>query len=253
MRTVALDSETTGGSPRLGDRACEIGLVEMIGGRRTGRTWSSYFNPNHPVHFGALRVHGLTNEFLKDKPLFQDKAEEILDFIDGAPCKAHNARFDRDVLINEFAVTGLELPKLEFYDTIPMAKQLLSGGRFKLDILVQRLGIEAPDRKLHGALLDAEILGMCVEEFEDMRPGFLAQYIGSNPCLNHLPKFMDESGAVARERKHQRPNPQTRRTDFSSFTPEWVREMDVTYFAEPETEDDQTVPVVIESDLPSLD
>ena len=190
MRTISLDSETTGGSPKSGDRACEIGLVEMVDGRRTGRSWRSYFNPNYKVHFGALRVHGLTNAFLREKPLFQDRADEILDFIDGAPCKAHNARFDRDVLINEFVVTGLEIPKIEFYDTISMAKQLLRGGRFKLDILVDRLGITAPDRKLHGALLDAEILGMVVEKFEDMRPGFVAQYINSNPGLNHLPKFI---------------------------------------------------------------
>ncbi len=196
MRTVALDSETTGGSPRLGDRACEIGLVEMVDGRRTGRTWQSYFNPKRDVHFGALRVHGLSNDFLSDKPLFEERAEEILVFIDGAPCKAHNARFDRDVLINEFAVTGLEIPTIDFYDTIPMAKKHLTGGRFKLDILVQRLGITAPERKLHGALLDAEILGMCVEKFEDLQPGFLARYIGSNPCLNHMPKFMEDIRAA---------------------------------------------------------
>jgi DNA polymerase III subunit epsilon len=243
MRTVSLDSETTGGSPKAGDRACEIGLVEMVDGRRTGRTWRSYFNPKRKVHFGALRVHGLTNKFLSDKPLFEERAEEILDFIDGAPCKAHNARFDRDVLINEFAVTGLEIPKLEFYDTIPMAKKLLSGGRFKLDILVERLGITAPDRKLHGALLDAEILGMVVERLEDMRPGFVADYIGSNPCLNHLPKFLEESGLAP---ELQRPSRARRSAPRSPFTPAWVEDMDVTFIA-----DREDAEVVVEEDLPA--
>ncbi len=193
MRSISLDTETTGGSPRLGDRAVEIGLVEMIDGHRTGKTWRSYFKPNRKVHFGALRVHGLTDAFLWDKPLFEERAGEILAFIDGAPCLAHNARFDRDVLINEFSLTGLELPKLEFYDTISMAKQLLSGGKFKLDVLVDRLGIMAPDRTLHGALLDADILGMVVEKLEEIRPGFVAQFINTNPCLNHLPKFLNDA------------------------------------------------------------
>ncbi len=196
MRTISIDTETTGGSPKQGNRAVEIGLVEMIDDRRTGKCWSTYLSPRGKrVQWGALKVHGLSNTFLRDKPHFEDKAEEILAFIDGAPCKAHNARFDRDFLINEFHVCGLPLPKLQFFDTITMAKSLLQGRSFKLDSLVARLDICAPKRDLHGALLDAEILAMVVEKLEEMHPGLLARELGTGRGIDLLPKLLKHLGS----------------------------------------------------------
>jgi DNA polymerase III subunit epsilon len=190
MRVIALDTETTGASPARGDRAVEIGLVEMIDGRRTGRDWRAYFNPRHPVHWAARRVHGLSDRFLADKPLFAAHANEILDFIDGAPCLAHNARFDRDVILHEFHASGLAVPALVFHDTIPIARGALAAPSYSLDALVTHLRLETPDRRLHGALLDASILGQVLETIEARKPGHLARHLASHPPLASRPPFL---------------------------------------------------------------
>jgi DNA polymerase-3 subunit epsilon len=195
MREISLDTETTGGNIKQGDRAIDIGLVEMFDGRRTGRTWQTYLDPqSREVHWGALRVHGLSNAFLKGKPLFKDVADEMLAFIDGAPCIAHNARFDRDVVITEFHVCGLELPQIRFHDSISMAKDVLKTGKMNLDTVVARLGITTPPRKTHGALLDAEILAMVIEALEDLSPGARARMLHPGLAIDPVPSFLKQRG-----------------------------------------------------------
>lgn len=191
MRKIALDTETTGGAIKDGDRAIEIGLVEMDDGKRTGRTWQTYLNPEgRKSHWGALRVHGIKDDFLLDKPLFKDVADDMLAFIDGAPCIAHSSRFDRDVILNEFHVTGQEIPDLRFYDSITLAKQCLSGGKFKLDALVERLAVTRRDRKIHGALLDSEILCDVLEELHARYPNTFDVNLTKTQPLTHLPAHL---------------------------------------------------------------
>lgn len=195
MRLIIADSETTGASPRNGDRAVDIGLVEMVGGRRTGRTWQSYFDPKREVHWGALRVHGLSNKFLSGKPRFHEKADEMLAFIDGAPCLAHNARFDREVFLHEFHASGLPVPDLKFHDTIPLAQAVVKASSYSLDKLIAELGLTTPPRVKHGALLDSEILAILLEHLEDLRPGVVTRLSVTSPLTGSLP-FL--SGATPR-------------------------------------------------------
>lgn len=191
MRAISLDTETTGGSIRLGDRAIDVGLVEMIDGKATGKKWQSYLNPEgRKSHWGALRVHGIRDSFLLDKPLFSDVAQDMMAFIDGAPCLAHNAQFDRDVVINEFHVSGLNIPDIKFFDTIAMAKKVLKTERNNLDNLVKMLGLQVPDRKVHGALLDAEILAMMVEALNERDPEMLDGFLKHGRPLAALPSFL---------------------------------------------------------------
>jgi DNA polymerase-3 subunit epsilon len=218
MRSVSMDTETTGSNFQKGDRVIEVGLVELVDGRRTGNTYQTYLKPDVEVGFFPFKIHGISNAFLEDKPLFEDKAAEMLAFIDGAPCLAHGARFDRDAFINEFHVTGLDLPILEFFDTVSMAKKMVQGPKFKLDTLVEKLGIETPNRDLHGALLDADILAMIVQNFEETKPGFVEAYLKASSALDPLPKFLSEKTPAQIIHRSGAINPQTG----------WVAQMGVT-------------------------
>jgi DNA polymerase-3 subunit epsilon len=188
MRLIAIDTETTGGSPAKGDRCVEIGAVELIDGRLTGRTFQTYLNPDHPVAWQAQRVHGLTNRFLADKPRFAEIASDLLDFIGDATCLAHNARFDRDMLLYDFRYAGLPVPALRFFDTIPFAQAKVHAPSYKLDQLALTLGVLEQGRGLHGALEDAEILSRVVEEIETRKPGALAAWMRGAAPLSPLPK-----------------------------------------------------------------
>jgi len=191
MREILLDTETTGGNIKDGDRAIDIGLVEMVDGKRTGRTWQTYLNPEgRKSHWGALRVHGIKDSFLLDKPLFKDVADDMMTFIDGAPCLAHGARFDRDVIIAEFYRSELQIPDLKFYDTVKMAKRCIGGKKHSLDALVQMLDITTPDRKVHGALLDSDILGMVLEQLHEQFPDKFDADLRHTSPLGALPTFL---------------------------------------------------------------
>jgi DNA polymerase III epsilon subunit len=198
MRTIILDTETTGSNMKGADRVIEIGMVEMVDGVRTGRTWQSYINPEgQKSHWGALRVHGIKDDFLLDKPLFKDVSQHLLDFIDGAPCLAHSARFDRDALLSEFHKAGLEIPTLKFYDTISLARPCVNLKSMKLDTLVKVLKVDAPDRTKHGALLDSEILAMVLETLKEKYPkAFDGELKRINP-LQAIPKFLRQTGKSA--------------------------------------------------------
>ncbi|MBW3694376.1 DNA polymerase III subunit epsilon [Vibrio sp. T187] len=166
-RIVVLDTETTGmntesGPHYLGHRIIEIGAVEIINRKLTGRHFHVYLKPDRAIQEEAVEVHGITDEFLIDKPLYQDVHAEFLDFIKGAELVAHNAPFDTGFMDYEFEKLDPSIGKTDDFcqvtDTLAMAKKIFPGKRNNLDILCERYGIDNSHRTLHGALLDAEIL-----------------------------------------------------------------------------------------------
>ncbi len=161
VRQIILDTETTGLDPKLGHRIIEIAGVELIDRRLSGRHFHRYVNPGRDSDEGALQVHGLTTEFLSDKPKFAEIATEFLDYVAGAELIIHNASFDVGFIDNELAL--IRQKKLANYcpsiiDTLRMAKELHPGKRNGLDALCDRYQIDNSARTLHGALLDAELL-----------------------------------------------------------------------------------------------
>jgi len=161
MRQLVLDTETTGLNARTGDRIIEIGCVELVNRRLTGNNLHFYVNPGRDSDPGALAVHGLTTEFLSDKPKFADIAAELRDFVAGAELIIHNAPFDVGFMDVEFALVGMPCVKEVcggVIDTLVQAKQMFPGKRNSLDALCDRFGISNAHRTLHGALLDSELL-----------------------------------------------------------------------------------------------
>lgn len=161
MRQIVLDTETTGLNPRTGDRVIEIGCVEIKNRMLTGNNFHRYINPERESDEGALAVHGLTSEFLRDKPKFAEIAAELREYIEGAELIIHNAPFDLGFLNHEFKLLGL--PPFVSHasgviDTLVNAKEMHPGKRNSLDALCDRYGVSNSHRKLHGALLDAELL-----------------------------------------------------------------------------------------------
>jgi DNA polymerase-3 subunit epsilon len=161
MRQIVLDTETTGLNPRTGDRVIEIGCVEIFNRKLTGNNFHRYINPERDSDEAALAVHGLTTEFLRDKPKFHEIVEELREFVKDAEIIIHNAPFDLGFLNNEFERLGL--PPFVAHcsnviDTLVQAKELHPGKRNSLDALCDRYGISNAHRKLHGALLDSELL-----------------------------------------------------------------------------------------------
>ena len=161
MRQIILDTETTGLNPKAGDRIIEVGCVELVDRRPTGNTFHHYVNPGRDSEPGALAVHGLTPEFLADKPGFEAIADQLCDFVRGAEILIHNASFDVAFLDEELA--RIERPLFTSHcecivDTLGMARELHPGKRNSLDALCDRYGVSNAHRTLHGALLDAELL-----------------------------------------------------------------------------------------------
>lgn len=162
MRQVVLDTETTGLSWDKGNRVVEIGCVELIERRPTGRTFQRYLNPECQFEPGAQEVTGLTLEFLADKPKFAEVVDEFLEFVDGAELVIHNAAFDIGFLDSELARLGSHFGRMrdrcEVQDSLELARQRFPGQRNSLDALCKRLGVDNSHRHLHGALLDAQLL-----------------------------------------------------------------------------------------------
>ncbi|NNF17361.1 MAG: DNA polymerase III subunit epsilon [Gammaproteobacteria bacterium] len=163
MRQVVLDTETTGLDPARGHRVIEIGCVEYVNRRATGATYHTYLNPEREIEEGAIAVHGISNDFVADKPLFKDIVEQFLEFVDGAELIIHNAPFDIGFLDMElkrlkkqFATMAI---RCQVLDTLEMARERHPGQRNSLDALCKRYEIDNSSRVLHGALLDAQILG----------------------------------------------------------------------------------------------
>jgi len=162
MRQIVLDTETTGLEPKAGHRIIEIGAVEIVGRRLTGNHYHQYINPERAIDAGAQEVHGITSEFLSDKPVFADVAAEFLEYASGAELIIHNAAFDIGFLNNELRLIKSKIRKLEAVcevtDSLSMARHKHPGQSNTLDALCRRYGVDNSARTLHGALLDAEIL-----------------------------------------------------------------------------------------------
>jgi DNA polymerase-3 subunit epsilon len=161
MRQIVLDTETTGLSAEGGDRIIEIGCVELLARKLSGNNRHFYLNPGRDSHEDALKVHGISNEFLRDKPRFAGVADELLEYLAGAEIIIHNAAFDVGFLDMELALLGKPAFTTcvgQVTDTLAMAKEMYPGKRNSLDALCDRLGVDNSGRTLHGALLDAELL-----------------------------------------------------------------------------------------------
>lgn len=159
MREIVLDTETTGIDPADGHKIIEIGCVELINHLPTGNVWHHYINPEREVDAGAVAVHGIKTEFLKDKPTFGELIGSFLDFIGESPLVIHNAEFDIKFLNYELKAYGFPGFKLsEAIDTLPMARKKFPGSPANLDALCRRFNIDLSGRDLHGALLDAQLL-----------------------------------------------------------------------------------------------
>ena len=193
MRQIFLDTETTGLNPRSGDRIIEIGCVELVNRQLTGNNFHKYVNPERDSEEGALAVHGLTTEFLSDKPKFIEIADELRAYVSGAEIIIHNAPFDVGFLDAEFA--RLNVPRFkdhvgEIVDTLVRAKEMHPGKRNSLDALCDRYGVSNAHRALHGALLDAELLAEV----------YLAMTRGQNSLsmdMGDEPAAVDASGMLA--------------------------------------------------------
>lgn len=192
MRQVVLDTETTGLSAENGDRIIEIGCVELVARKLTGNNLHHYVNPERDSHEDALKVHGISNEFLRDKPKFARIADELLAYLDGAELIIHNAPFDIGFLNKELSLLGRP-PITQIVsgvtDTLVMAKEMFPGKRNGLDALCDRLEVDNSGRTLHGALLDAELLAdvyinmtrgqdaLLIESGDNSTPGVVVEQV----------------------------------------------------------------------------
>ena len=159
MREIVFDTETTGLDPLQGHRVVEIGCVELFNHIATGKTFHAYLNPGRTVPSEASMVHGLTDEFLADKPMFAEVVDDFLSFIGDAKLVAHNASFDMNFINAELTRTGYaQLPKDRAIDTVLMARKKFPGAPASLDALCKRFNVSLADRKFHGALLDSHLL-----------------------------------------------------------------------------------------------
>jgi DNA polymerase-3 subunit epsilon len=170
MREIVLDTETTGLDPDAGHRVIEIGCVELVDHFPTGRSFQRYLNPERDMPPDAQRIHGITSEFLSDKPLFAHVVEEFLEFVGDAPLVIHNASFDLKFLNAELKrVTRKALDLGRAIDTVDMARNKFPGARVSLDELCKRFSIDLSGRSLHGALLDAELTAQVYLELKGGR------------------------------------------------------------------------------------
>ena len=161
-RQIVLDTETTGLEPSQGHKIIEIGCVEMVNRRLTGNNYHQFLQPDRDIDEGAQAVHGISNDFLADKPRFADVVRDFIDYLDGAELIIHNAPFDVGFIDHEFKLAGEEYGKVATYctviDTLVMARKMRPGKKNNLDILCKEYEVNNAHRELHGALLDAELL-----------------------------------------------------------------------------------------------
>lgn len=193
-RQVVLDTETTGLEPEQHHRIIEIGCVELVSRRKTGRTFHRYLRPDREVDRGALQVHGITNEFLAEQPRFHEIVDDLLAFIGGAELIIHNAEFDLAFMDAELRrLSGPQRRMRELcgvLDTLPLARQMHPGQRNSLDALCKRYSVDNSRRELHGALLDAQILA---DVYLAMTGGQVTLILGDTTVALH-----DDAAAIAR-------------------------------------------------------
>jgi len=184
MREIVFDTETTGLDPAAGHRVVEIGCVELVNHMPTGETRQWYLNPQRDMPEEAFNIHGLSEDFLSDKPLFAAVVEDFLEFVHGATLIAHNANFDMRFLNAELAALDRpNLPKDKVLDTIALARQKIRGGQFSLVALCRRFDIDLSAREKHGALLDAELLAeVYLELIGGRQPGLVLASENKDPA-----------------------------------------------------------------------
>jgi len=194
MRQIVLDTETTGLEPSKGHKIIEIGCVELIGRKLTGKHYHQYIQPEREVEEQAIEVHGITNEFLKDKPVFSDIVDEFMAFVDGAQLVIHNAPFDIGFLDHELKILQGQYSVITDYcsivDTLLMAREKHPGQKNNLDALCKRYTVDNSQRDLHGALLDAEILA---DVYLMMTGGQTALHLSDNDNVNNSSDLLSES------------------------------------------------------------
>ncbi len=202
MREIVFDTETTGLDPQGGDRLVEIGCIEMVNRVETGRTFHGYFNPQRTMPAAAEAVHGLSDAFLADKPLFAERVAELLEFLGDSPLVAHNAGFDFGFLDMELALCGHEpLSRERMIDTVALARTRHPGAKNSLDALCTRYGIDRSHRTKHGALLDAELLAQVYVELTGGRQ------IGLGLAAETTVVELVTATPLARERPARAPRP----------------------------------------------
>lgn len=213
LREIVIDTETTGLDPASGDRLIEVGCVEIVNRIPTGREFHRYLNPERDIHGDAVAVHGLTAEFLKDKPLFKDIADALLDFVADAPLVAHNAAFDMAVLNAELQrLAKPSLSRNPVVDTLALARRRHPAGPNSLDALCKRYGIDNSQRTKHGALMDSVLLANVYVELLGERQATLglggagavetAAQSRANPARPRQPPLPSRVDAAA-ERAHR--------------------------------------------------
>ena len=211
MREVVFDTETTGLSAAGGDRLVEIGCIELVNRTETGCVYHCYFNPERPMDPVAQSIHGLSDTFLSDKPLFADKVEELLDFLGDSPLVAHNASFDFSFLNHELGACGrLNIPTSRMIDTLAMARVRHPGAKHSLDALCTRYGIDRSHRVKHGALLDAQLLAQLYVELTGGRQiGLELTGDQGGPALTSAAIFAPRGGALGKTPRYFRPHAAT--------------------------------------------
>ena len=210
MRQIVLDTETTGLSPQDGDRLVEIGCLEIINQVATGENFHVYINPERDMPEGAFRVHGLSAEFLSDKPKFAEVADDFLAFIADAPLVIHNASFDMGFINHELKLIGRPIvEQARAIDTLLIARKRFPGAQNSLDALCRRFGIDNSNRVKHGALLDSELLAeVYLELMGGRQPGLVLDA--------NLERRQTDSGPI--ERRAPRPVPLPSRLTESEQT-----------------------------------
>jgi DNA polymerase-3 subunit epsilon len=203
MREIIFDTETTGFNPAGGDRMVEIGCIELFNRVETGRTFHAYFNPERSMPSEAEAIHGLSDIFLSDKPLFSDKAEELLEFIGEAPLVAHNASFDFGFLNHELQRCAREaICMSRMIDTLVLARSKHPGAKHSLDALCARFGVDRSQRVKHGALLDAQLLAQVYVELTGGRQIGLSLGVSAVAMAEETTVTVQVERAVREPRPH---------------------------------------------------
>lgn len=211
MREIVFDTETTGLSPRDGHRLVEFGAIEMVNRVETGHTFHAYFNPGRAMPSEAQAIHGLSDAFLSNKPVFADLCEEMLEFLGDSPLVAHNAAFDFGFLNHELGLCNrLAVAMDRMVDTLQLARARHPGAKHSLDALCTRYGVDRSQRVLHGALLDAQLLAQVYVELTGGRQ--IGLVLAEEPGAQSL---MPTGGATGRagERPYREPRPHSASPD----------------------------------------
>jgi len=186
MREICFDTETTGLNPYNGDKVVEIGCVEIIDGKKTENVLHLYINPEREIPENVIAIHGITNEFVKDKPIFADCVQQFLEFIKDSILVAHNAGFDMNFINFELTSIGLEKLPNKIVDTLEISKRRFPGLKNNLDALCKRFNIDASHRTKHGALLDAELL---TDVYSELNGGSQRSIFASSSSNKSLKKY----------------------------------------------------------------